>query len=123
MALPGSWTVDELKRFLRDHHLPVSGVKSELVKRVEDCYNTMFFEDELGVVPFQAFHGDMPAPELESLPAGPWKKDSLPLIKEEDALNYLTRKGGYTKNYRTGVRLCHGGHLYDIEVANKGGTF
>ena len=93
------------------------------MKRVEDCYDTMFFEDELGVVPFQAFHGDMPAPELESLPAGPWKKDSLPLIKEEDALNYLKRKGGYTKNYRTGVRLCQCGHLYDIEVANKGGTF
>ena len=74
MALPGSWTVDKLKRFLRDYHLPVSGVKSELVKRVEDYYDTMFFEDELGVVPFQALHGDILAPELESLPAGPSKK-------------------------------------------------
>ncbi len=33
-------------------------------------------------------------------------------------MNYLKKKGGYTKNYRTGVRLCQCGHLYDVEAAN-----
>ena len=51
--LQRSWTVEELKSFLREHHLPVTGVKSELLKRVEDCYDTMFFEEEFGLVPFQ----------------------------------------------------------------------
>ena len=35
-------------------------------------------------------------------------------MKEKDAKDYLRKKGGYTKNYRTGIRLCQCGHLYDI---------
>ena len=39
-----------------------------------------------------------------------------PLIREEVAADYLKKKVGYTKNFRTGVRLCQCGHLYDVEV-------
>jgi len=33
------------------------------------------------------------------------KNENLPLIREEVAADYLKKKGGYTKNFRTGVRL------------------
>ena len=31
---------------------------------------------------------------------------------------YLKKLGGYTKNFRTGVRLCQCGHVYDIETTS-----
>ncbi len=31
---------------------------------------------------------------------------------------FQSKKGGYTKNYRTGIRLCQCGHLYDVEATN-----
>ena len=43
------------------------------------------------------------------------ENENLPLIREV-AADYLKKKGGYTKNFRTGVRLCQCGHLYDVEV-------
>ena len=67
---------------------------------------------------FQDFSSEMPVPTFESLPLGTWTKEKLPLIQEEIAINYLKKKGGYTKNLRTGVRLCQCGHLYDIAVAS-----
>ena len=48
-----TWTVDQLKDFLRDHHVPVTVTKSELVNRVGACYETEFLESELYVVPLQ----------------------------------------------------------------------
>ena len=69
-------------RLLHEHQLPVAGVKANLVKRVEDCYDTMFFEAECDLVPFQQFRSDAPVPEFESLPRGAWQKDSFPLVKE-----------------------------------------
>ena len=35
-----TWTVDHLKDFLRDRHLPVTGVELELVNRVGAGYDT-----------------------------------------------------------------------------------
>jgi len=43
------------------------------------------------------------------------KNENLPFIREV-AADYLKKKGGYTKNFRTGVRSCQCGHLYDVEV-------
>ena len=45
-------------------------------------------------------------------------EESEPSIdyREDVAADYLKKKGGYTKNFRTGVRLCQCGHLYDVEV-------
>jgi len=40
----------------------------------------------------------------------------LLLSKEEDAKRYLQSKGGYTKKYRTDVRLSQCGHLHDVEM-------
>ncbi len=47
------WTVEQLKDFLRDRRLPVSGTKAELITRVGACYDTEFFESELEVEAFQ----------------------------------------------------------------------
>jgi len=69
-----TWTVDQLKVFLCDRHLPVTGVKLELVNRVGACYDTEFLESELEIVPFQQFPSDMPVPKFDSLPEVPFKK-------------------------------------------------
>lgn len=69
-----TWTVDQLKVFLGDRRLPVTGVKLELVNRVRACYDTEFLESELEIVPFQQFPSDMPVPKFDSLPEVPFKK-------------------------------------------------
>ena len=114
----GSWTVDKLKEFLRKHNLPVSGIKAVLVSRVRDCLDTAFFEAELNVQPFQQFNcEEVAVPSFESLPLGLWCKEKFSMISADAVKEYLQKKGGYTKNYRTGVRLCQCGHLYDLEMA------
>ena len=55
-------------------------------------------------------------PSFESLPLGLWCKENFPIISA-DAVTRKKKKSGYTKNYRTGVRLCQCGHLYDLEMA------
>ena len=85
------------------------------MNRVGACYDTEFLESELEVVSFQQFPSDTPVPKFDSLPEGPWRQENLPLIREV-AADYLKKKGGYTKNFKTGVRLCQCGHLYDVEV-------
>lgn len=115
-----SWNVEQLKDYLREYHLPVTGVKSELIQRIRDCLDTRFLETEIGANTFQHFHDDKAIfPEFTSLPEGPWREEDFPVVKEKDAKDYLRKKGGYTKNYRTGVRLCQCGHLYAIEMAQE----
>ncbi len=111
------WTVEQLKDVVRDRRLPVSGTKAELITRVGACYDTEFFESELEVEAFQEFISGNSVPKFDCLPVGMWTKEKLPLVQEGVVINYLKKKGGYTKNLRTGVRLCQCGHLYEIEVA------
>ena len=59
-----TWTVDQLKDFLGDRHLPITGTKAELVNRVGACYDTEFLESEVDVVPFQQFSSNVPVPVL-----------------------------------------------------------
>ena len=90
------WNVEQLKDYLREHHLPVTGVKSELVHRVRDCLDTTFLETEIGAKVFQHFHDDgMVLPKFTSLPEGPWRKEGFPVVKEKDAKDYLRKKGGW----------------------------
>jgi len=75
-----SWTVDQLKEYLKEHHLPVTGVKSELVKRVKDCVDILFYEEELNAKTFQQFHSSSSVPpSFDSIPKGPWSKENFPL--------------------------------------------
>ena len=117
-ATLSSWTVEQLKDYLRENNLPLSGNKAELVSRVSACLDTTFFEAELRVQPFQKFNNEgNDVPRFESLPLGSWSKENFPIVAEDDVKSYLKNRGGYTKNYRTGVRLCQCGHLYDLEMA------
>ena len=48
-----SWTVDQLKAFLRERRIPLSGNKEELVKKVSDIVYTDRLEEELEATPFE----------------------------------------------------------------------
>ena len=102
-------TVEQLKDFLREHHLPVTVIKAELLRRVEGYIDITFFKAELDVQAFQHFYSDsVAAPSFNCLPQGPWEKENFPVIQEQAAKE---NKGWYTKNCRTGVCLCQCGHL------------
>ena len=47
---PGLWTVEQLKIYLKEKELPVSGRKNELVKRVVDFQEAEALQAELGAV-------------------------------------------------------------------------
>ena len=49
-----SWTVDQLKVFLRVRRIPLSGNKAELVKKVADIFATDSLENEIEAVPFDS---------------------------------------------------------------------
>ena len=109
-----SWTVDKLKEFLKEKGLSTTGKKSELVRRVSDFIETEELESELGAVAFSDLLVEKPI-AFEELPSSNWSKAGLPEVSEERVCTYLKRMGAYTKNYRTGVRLCQCGHVYDVE--------
>ena len=48
-----SWTVDQLKAFLRERRVPLSGNKEQLVKKVADIVTTDDLEGQIQAVPFQ----------------------------------------------------------------------
>ena len=45
-----SWTVDQLKAFLRDRRIPLAGNKAELVKKVADIAYTDRLEEEIEAI-------------------------------------------------------------------------
>ena len=111
-----AWTVDQLKDFLRQRRIPLSGNKEVLAKKVYDIVQTDNLEEELEAVPFQ--RADFPAPpSFIELPNEGWSKDDFPLITESLVSSYLKTREGYTKNFRTGVRLCQCGHFFNLEMA------
>ena len=116
---PGLWTVEQLKIYLKEKELPVSSRKNELVKRVVDFQEAEALQAELGAVVFQNLSVPAALP-FESLPNSGWSIGELPQVTEEQAILYLKRLGGFTKNYRTRVRLCQCRHIYDIEGAPSG---
>ena len=116
---PGLWTVEQLKIYLKEKELPVSGRKNELVKRFGDFQEAEALQAELGAVAFQNLSVPAALP-FESLPNSGWSIGELPQVTEERDIAYLKRLGGFMKNYRTGVRLCQCGHIYDIEGAPSG---
>ena len=44
--------------------------------------------------------------------------EGFPVITESAVSTYLKARSGFTKNYRTGVRLCQCGHIFDLEMAS-----
>ena len=112
-----SWTVDQLKAFLRERRIPLSGNKEQLIKKVADIIATDDFEEQIQAVPFQRIDYPSP-PEFSELPNDAiWIGDDFPLVAVSNVTTYLKDKDGFTKNYRTGVRLCQCGHLCSLEMA------
>ena len=114
-----SWTVDQLKAFLRERQIPLSGNKTELVKKVADMFATDSLENEIEAVPFDSVEYSSP-PNFNDLPGAGWASDGFPIITESAVTDYLKTRSGYTKNFRTGVRLCQCGHLFGLEVVSLG---
>ena len=73
-------------------------------------------ESKLGAAAFQNPSVTESLP-FESLLTSGWRSGELPQVTEEQAVKYLKQSGGFTKNYRTGVRLCQCRHVYNIEGA------
>ena len=111
---PPSASVFALKSFLKDNGLATTGNKAELVQRCSDLLETQDLENEIDARTFIDLTVDE-APSFDDLPVTEWTSDNLPVVGEEVACAYLKSKGGYTKNYRTGLRLCQCGHLSHIQ--------
>ena len=110
---PSLWTVEQLKIYLKEKELPVSGQKNKLVKRVVDFQEVEALQAELGAVAFQNLSVPAALP-FESLPNSGWSIGELPQVTEEWAILYLKCLGGFTK-------LLNGGgvsvqaYIYGIE--------
>ena len=114
-----TWTVEQLKDFLRHRRIHLTGNKEELVEKVHDIVQTDSLEAELEAVSFQRV--DFPAPPgFTELPNESWIEDDFPLVTESRVTSYLKAKQGYTKNFRTGIRLCQCGHVFSLEIASSG---
>ena len=112
-----SWTVDQLKAFLRERRVPLSGNKEQLVRKVLDIVETDELEGQIQAVPFQRLEYPSP-PEFSELSNDvTWTTDDFPLVSDNSISTYLKHKDGYTKNFRTGIRLCQCGHLFSLEKA------
>ena len=111
-----SWTVDQLKAFLRNKHVPLSGNKEQLVKKVADIIATDDLEGQIQAVPFQ--RNDYPSPhEFVELPnSTTWTGDNFPLVAESSVTTYLKDRDGYTKNFQAGICLCQCGHLFNLDA-------
>ena len=88
-----SWTVDQLKAFLRERRIPLAGNKAELVKKVADIvYTDSLIEEEIGATSFQCVQY-APPPNFEQLPSDGWTSDDFPLVSESGVTGYLKGKG------------------------------
>ena len=106
-VLPSAWTTERLKKFVKEKGILVSGLKHELVMKANNFIETEALESELDVKTFKDLQV-VQSVSFEVLPKTGWRKE-LPKISEDLACKYLRKLGGYTKNFRTGVRLCQVG--------------
>jgi len=88
------------------------------VKKVADIVYTDALEEEIGATLFQSVQYN-PPPRFEQLPSDGWTDDDFPLVRKSRVTEYLKARGGYTKNFRTGVHLCQSGHLFDLEMVRS----
>ena len=47
------WSVDQLKSFLRERRIPLTGNKEELIKKVADIIYIDKLEEEIETLPYQ----------------------------------------------------------------------
>lgn len=75
-----SWTVDQLKSFLREQWSSLTGNKEELIKKVVDIVYTDRLEEEIEASLFQCVDYPSP-PNFDELPSDNWAND-FPLVTE-----------------------------------------
>ena len=71
-----SWTVDQLKAFLRERQIPLAGNKVKLIQKVADVAYTDSLEEELGATAFQSVMYSAP-PSFQQLPTDGWTGDDF----------------------------------------------
>jgi len=111
-----SWTVEQLKVFLRERRVPLSGNKKDLVKKVTDIVYTDRLEEDIEAQPFQNTKFS-PPPSFDKLPTDGWVDDDLPQVTETSVTTYLKARSGYTKNLHTGCQCA-----FKLEMAKSGTT-
>jgi len=93
------WTVQQLKDFLQERNINLSGNKPELVSKVTDIIVTDNLERELEAVPFQSVEYSAP-PSFSGLPnAANWVSERFPVILEEAVTVYLKLGVGIQKTF------------------------
>ena len=83
-----SWTVEQLKAFLRERRILLSGNKKELVQKVLDIAHTDRLEEDIKALPFQNAQFS-PPPSFDELANDHWIGDDLPLVTESSVTTYL----------------------------------
>jgi len=94
-----SWTVDQLKSFLREQQIPLTGNKEELIKKIADIVYMDRLEEEIEASLFQCVDNPFP-PSFDELPSDNWTNDDFPLITETRVSVYLKARSGYTKIFK-----------------------
>ena len=87
---------ERLKKFLKEKGIPVSGLKHELITKVNNSIQIEALGSDLDVKCFQRLVGAKSCPKS---------------VRIWCASTYLRKPGGYTKIFQTGVRLCQCGHV------------
>ena len=117
---PNSWTVPQLKSWLRDNFKTVvrSGTRLELLERVLSLSAKKEVEEQLNAE-------EKRVPTLPSVDFGilPPKRnpgwvscsDECPHLAVDIVQSYLRPFGGYTKNWKSGCQLSEDGHVFDIQ--------
>ena len=84
------------------------------MQRCSDLLKTQDLENEIAARTFIDLTVEE-APSFDDLSVAEFTSGNMPVVSEEVACAYLKSKGGYMKNYRTGLRLCQYGHLSHIQ--------
>ena len=84
-----------------------------------DIVYTDSLEEDIGAASFQCVRYAT-QPSFEQLPSDGWTSDDFPLMSEGGVTDYLKVRGGYTKNFRTGVCLCQCSYLFDLKMVRSG---
>ena len=89
-----SCIVDQLKIFLRERPIPLTGNKEGLIKKVVDIISTDRLEEKIEALPFQSVKYRSP-PRFAELPNDKWVNDVFLLITQTCVSAYLKERGGY----------------------------
>ena len=86
---------------MRGENLPLRGSKAELI-----IETSAYIKTEACV---------RPPVNFKDVPKSGWSREATKDGEKSLVSNYLKKQGSFGKNYRTRVRLCQCGRVYDTE--------